>query len=63
MSYQIVVLYYSTHGSTRAMAEEIARGIEANPETEAILRTVPAVSQKTEAVAANIPESQVAWPF
>ena len=57
MTYQIVVLYYSTHGSTRAMAEEIARGIESNPEAEAVLRTVPAVSQKTEAVAANIPET------
>lgn len=57
MSYQVVVLYYSTHGSTKAMAEEIARGIESNPEVEAVLRTVPAVSQKTEAVAATIPDS------
>ena len=56
MSYSVLVLYYSTNGSTRSMAEEIARGVESNPEVEAILRTVPAVSQKTEAISAEIPE-------
>jgi NAD(P)H dehydrogenase (quinone) len=39
------------------MAEEIARGIELVPGVEAVLRTVPAVSQKTEAVSASIPEA------
>ena len=56
MSYSVLVLYYSTHGSTRKMAEEIARGVESNPDVEAKLRTVPAVSQKTEAISAEIPE-------
>ena len=56
MSYSVLVLYYSTNGSTRKMAEEIARGVESNPEVEAVLRTVPAVSQKTEAISAEIPE-------
>ena len=56
MSYSVLVLYYSTNGSTRRMAEEIARGVESNPNVEAVLRTVPAVSQKTEAISAEIPD-------
>ena len=56
MSYSVLVLYYSTHGATRQMAQEIARGVESNPEVEAKLRTVPAVSQKTEAITAEIPD-------
>ena len=56
MKYSVLVLYYSTHGSTRSMAEEIARGVESNEMVEAKLRTVPAVSQKTEAIAESIPD-------
>lgn len=56
MKYSVLVLYYTTHGSTRLMAEEIARGIESNELVEAKLRTVPAVSQKTEAIAESIPD-------
>lgn len=40
MSCQIVILYYSRHGSTRAIARQIARGVESIPQCEAILRTV-----------------------
>ena len=40
MSYQIVVLYYSRHGSTRALARQIARGVESVAECEALLRCV-----------------------
>jgi NAD(P)H dehydrogenase (quinone) len=44
MSCKIVVLYYSRHGSTRAVARQIARGIEAIPHCEALLRTVEEIS-------------------
>ncbi len=35
------MLYYSRHGSTLALARQIARGINAVPQCEAIMRTVP----------------------
>jgi NAD(P)H dehydrogenase (quinone) len=50
----ILVLYYSRNGSTAAMARQIARGIEAGG-ARARLRTVPAVSAVSEAVAPEIP--------
>lgn len=52
----ILVLYYSRHGATEKMAQQIALGIEASG-CSARLRTVPNVSTVTEAVASNIPES------
>ena len=51
----VLVLYYSRHGATRAMARAIARGIEAEG-LEARLRTVPAVSTVCEATAPDLPE-------
>ena len=53
----VLVLYYSTHGSVAAMAEQIARGIEQVSGVEARVRTVPAVSTNTEASESDIPES------
>jgi len=40
----ILVLFYSLHGNTHAMAREIARGIESVDGCQARLRTVPPVS-------------------
>ncbi len=37
---RILVLYYSRHGSTRALARQLARGIEQVEGCEAVLRTV-----------------------
>ncbi len=37
---RVIILYYSRHGSTRAIARQIARGVESVPQCEAILRTV-----------------------
>ena len=51
----ILVLYYSRHGATRKLAELIAHGIESVPGVDARLRTVPAVSNVTEASAPEIP--------
>lgn len=41
MPCQILVLYYSRHGSTQRLARAIARGIESVEGCEALLRTVP----------------------
>lgn len=51
----ILVLYYSQHGGTRNLAQQIARGIESVVGCEAVLRTVPKVSAVCEAVESDIP--------
>jgi NAD(P)H dehydrogenase (quinone) len=56
MTTKILVLYFSRHGTTADMANHIARGIEAIPNAEAILRTVPDVSPVCEKVANRIPD-------
>ena len=50
----VLVLYYSRHGKTFEMAQQIARGIESTG-LEARLRTVPDVSPDTEASAPAVP--------
>ncbi len=51
----LLVLYYSRHGSTRKLAEAIALGIDATDGTSARLRTVPPVSTVAEATESDIP--------
>lgn len=51
----ILVLYYSRHGATAQMAQQIARGVEMGG-LEARIRTVPGVSTVSEATAPEIPE-------
>ncbi|MDP2826607.1 MAG: NAD(P)H:quinone oxidoreductase [Sulfuritalea sp.] len=53
---EILVLYYSHHGSVRELARHIARGIEQTPGVTARLRTVPRVSAVCEATEAAIPD-------
>lgn len=53
---EVLVLYYSHHGSVRELARHIAHGIEQTPGIAARLRTVPKVSATCEATAAAIPE-------
>lgn len=53
---KVLVLYYSRNGSTKNMAHLVARGVEAIPEAEAIIRTVPAISANCEAIEPKIPE-------
>ena len=53
---EILVLYYSHHGSVRELARHIARGIEQTPGIAARLRTVPRVSAVCEATEAPIPD-------
>lgn len=54
---EILVLYYSVHGATRHLAEQIARGIESVPGATARLRTVPRVSPVSEATEPRVPDS------
>jgi len=53
---EILVLYYSRHGSTAQLAAQVARGINAVAGANARIRTVPAVSAETEAVSDAIPD-------
>jgi len=53
----VLVLYYSRHGSTAALARQVARGIESVAGVQARVRSVPPVSTDTEATAPAVPES------
>lgn len=52
----ILILYYSRHGSVKAMSRELARGIATVDGIDARIRTVPPVSAESEAVSAAIPD-------
>lgn len=52
---EILVLYYSRHGSVKEMAEIIARGIESIDGTQARIRSVPPVSTVCEATDSPVP--------
>ena len=53
----VLVLYYSRHGATAEMAQQVARGVEKASGISARLRTVPAISANTEQVEDEIPAS------
>lgn len=53
----ILVLYYSYHGNTAAMARFIARGVESVHDIEAKIRTVPSVSVDTASTSPEVPQS------
>ena len=52
---EILVLYYSSNGSVRALAESVARGVETVDGMRARVRTVPRVSPVTEVAAPAVP--------
>lgn len=54
---EILVLFYSRHGSIAHMANLVTRGIESIDGCVARIRTVPDVSTITEATANSIPDS------
>ncbi len=53
----VLILFYSRHGATRAMAERFVAGVESCRGIEARLRTVPPVSTTCEAVDPEVPET------
>ena len=54
---EVLVLYYSHHGSVRELARHIAHGVEQTPGVAARLRTVPRISAVCEATEAAIPDA------
>ena len=52
---EVLVLYYSRHGSVEEMANLIARGAEEIQGTHCKLRTVPEISTTCEAIDSDIP--------
>ncbi len=54
---EVLVLYFSRHGATEALAREVCHGVDSIDGMASRLRTVPAVSAVTEAVEDDIPES------
>ena len=54
---EVLVLYYSVHGATEALAREVCTGIDSVAGMESRLRTVPKVSTTAAASADEVPES------
>jgi NAD(P)H dehydrogenase (quinone) len=57
----ILIVYYSRHGSVARMAEAISLGVDANPACEAVLRCLPTVSATIEQVEDAIPATGVPY--
>jgi NAD(P)H dehydrogenase (quinone) len=53
---RLLVLFYSRHGSTAALARQIARGAGTVPGAEAVLRTVPPVAPATQVASPPVPD-------
>jgi NAD(P)H dehydrogenase (quinone) len=53
----ILVLYYSSNGSVRALAESLARGVESVDDMRARVRTVPRVTSVTQSAAPAVPSA------
>jgi NAD(P)H dehydrogenase (quinone) len=56
MTHEILVLYYSRNGATRALAQAIALGVESVPGMAARVRTVPGVSSVTTVAEPPVPD-------
>jgi NAD(P)H dehydrogenase (quinone) len=57
MASDILVLYYSRHGTTAELAREVAAGVDRTQGAAARVRTVPAVSATTSATENAIPDT------
>jgi len=56
MSSEILVLYYSRHGTTAELARQVCRGVESVSGASARLRCVPPVSTTIEATMDSVPD-------
>ncbi|MCJ7558511.1 MAG: NAD(P)H:quinone oxidoreductase [Gammaproteobacteria bacterium] len=56
MSSEILVLYYSRHGTTAELARQVCRGVESVSGASARLRCVPPISTTTEATMDSVPD-------
>ena len=53
---EVLVLYYSRHGSTAKLARQVARGVNGVANVSARLRSVPSVSPDTTASLPEVPD-------
>jgi NAD(P)H dehydrogenase (quinone) len=53
----ILILYYSLHGSVKQLAQHIAHGVESVPGARARLRTVPKVAAESDGPARPVPDA------
>ena len=58
---KILIVYYSKHGGTAALAEHIGSGVDFNPDCEAIIRCLPEVSANSEKTTGSIPDRGVPY--
>ena len=54
---EILVLYYSLHGSVKQLAQHVAHGVESVPGCKARVRTVPKVMTERDEPAKQVPDS------
>ncbi|MBA1147034.1 NAD(P)H:quinone oxidoreductase [Ectothiorhodospiraceae bacterium WFHF3C12] len=54
---EVLVLYYSRHGATAEMANQLCHGVDAVAGAASRLRTVPPVSPTSEAVSPPVPDA------
>jgi NAD(P)H dehydrogenase (quinone) len=53
---RVLIVYYSRHGSTAALARQVARGVGSVNGAEAVLRSVPPVSPATRTALPPVPD-------
>jgi NAD(P)H dehydrogenase (quinone) len=58
---QILIVYYSRHGSTAALARQVCRGVESVAGASAVLRSVPPVSAENERATTAVPDKGSPW--
>jgi NAD(P)H dehydrogenase (quinone) len=54
---EILVLYYSLHGSVKQLAQHLAHGVESVPDMRARVRAVPKVMTESDAPARLVPDA------
>lgn len=57
----VLIVYYSRHGSTAALARHVARGVGSVSGAEAMLRTVPPVAPTTQTALPPVPDEGVPY--
>jgi len=58
---KILVAYYSRHGGVARMAEQVALGVDSDPDCEAVVRSLPRVSAVSEQGEDSIPQRGVPY--
>jgi len=53
---RVLIVYYSRHGSTAALARQVARGVASVAGAESVLRTVPPVAADVRGTTPPVPE-------